>query len=87
MILDNYRIRDSKLTPAALGGLGGRVRLHWLPPYSPKEDRMERVWEELHANGTGNQTGRTIEAFMEEVREYLRRRNRSRAGIESRQAG
>ncbi len=87
VILDNYRIHDSKITQAALGGLGGRVRLHFLPPYSPKENRIERVWEDLHANVTRNHTCRTIEVLMAEVREYLWRRNRIRAGIESRQAG
>jgi transposase len=87
VILDNYRINDSKVTQAALQGFGGRIRLHFLPPYSPKENRIERVWEDLHANGTRNHTCRTMEALMAEVREYLWRRNRLRAGIERRQAG
>jgi transposase len=82
VILDNYRIHDSKITQAALQGFGGRVRLHFLPPYSPKENRIERLWEDLHANVTRNHTCRTIEALMAEVREYLWRRNRIRAGIE-----
>jgi transposase len=86
VILDNDRIHDSKITRAALGGFGGRIRLHFLPPYSPKENRVERVWEDLHANVTRNHTCRAIEALME-VREYLWRRNRIRAGIESRRAG
>src|SRR5262249_39458195 len=82
VVLDNYRIHDSKITQAALRGFGGRIRLHFLPPYSPKENRIERVWEDLHANVTRNHTCRTIEALMAEVREYLWRRNRIRAGIE-----
>jgi transposase len=86
VILDNYRIHDSKITQAALQGFGGRIRLHFLPPYSPKENRIERVWEDMHANVTRNHTCRTIEALMAEVREYLWRRNRIRAGIEPPQA-
>jgi transposase len=86
VILDNYRIHDSKITRAALAGFGGRIRLHFLPPYSPKENRIERVWEDLHAHVTRNHTCRTIEALMAEVREYLWRRNRIRAGIEPPQA-
>jgi transposase len=86
VILDTYRIHDSKITQAALQGFGDRIRLHFLPPYSPKENRIERVWD-LHANVTRNHTCRTMEALMAEVREYLWRRNRRRAGIERRQAG
>lgn len=86
VILDNYRIHDSKITQAALQGFGGRIHLHFLPPYSPQENRIERVWEDLHANVTRNHTCRSMEALMVEVREYLWRRNRIRAGIEQPQA-
>jgi transposase len=85
VILDNYRIHDSKITQAALEGFGGRIRLHFLPPYSPKENKIERLWEDLHANVTRNHTCRTMKALMVEVREYLWRRNRIRSGIEGRQ--
>jgi transposase len=87
VILDNYRIHDSKITQAALQGLGGRVRLHFLPPYCPKHNKIERLWEDLHANVTRNHTCPTMEALMIEVREYLWRRNRIRTGIEQRRAG
>jgi transposase len=86
VILDNYRIHDSKITQAALEGFGGRIRLHFLPPYSPQENRIERVWEDLHANVTRNHACRTIDALMVEVREYLWRRNRSQTCIEPRRA-
>lgn len=87
VVLDNYRIHDSKVTQAALGGFGGRIRLHFLPPYCPKHNRVERVWEDLHANVTRNHTCPDMERLMGEVREYLWRRNRIRAGIERRSAG
>jgi transposase len=87
VVLDNYRIHDSKITQAALGGLGGRVRLHFLPPYCPKDNKAERVWEDLHANVTRNHTCPDMERLMAEVREYLWRRNRVLAGIERRRAG
>jgi transposase len=81
VILDNYRVHDSKITQAALRGHGGRVRLHFLPPYCPLGNRIERVWEDLHANVTRNHTCGTIEALLVEVREYLWRRNRNKAAI------
>jgi transposase len=76
VILDNYRIHDSKITQAALASSGGRIRLHFLPPYCPNDNRIERYWEDLHANVTRNHTCRTMESLMVKVREYLWQRNR-----------
>jgi transposase len=81
VILDNYRIHDSKITQAALRSYGGRIRLHFLPPYCPNENRIERVWEDLHANVTRNHNCGDIDTLMVEVREYLWHRNRYLAGL------
>jgi putative transposase len=40
VILDNYRIHTSKITQAALLAFGGRVVLHFLPPYCPNENKI-----------------------------------------------
>jgi transposase len=85
VILDNYRIHDSKIAQAALRGHGGRIRLHFLPPYCPQENRIERLWQDLHANVTRNHKCGTIGALMVEVREYLWQRNRIKAAIAWRQ--
>jgi transposase len=54
VILDNYRIHSGPITQAALAGANGRIQLHFLPPYCPQENRIERVWLDLHANVTRN---------------------------------
>ena len=76
VILDNYRIHDSKIVHAALFGFGGRIELHFLPPYCPDHNRIERVWQDLHANVTRNHTCPNMVALMRQVRYYLRKRNR-----------
>ena len=76
VILDNYRIHDSKIVQAALRGFGGRIQLHFLPPYCPDDNKIERAWEDLHANVTRNHTCPTMTLLMREVRYYLRKRNR-----------
>ncbi|MGE3807898.1 MAG: IS630 family transposase [Gemmataceae bacterium] len=76
VILDNFRIHDSKIVHAALAGFGGRIRLHFLPPYCPDDNKIERVWQDLHANVTRNHTCPDIVCLMREVRYYLRKRNR-----------
>ena len=84
VIVDNYRIHSSKITQAALQGYQGRIRLHFLPPYCPNDNRIERVWEDLHAQVTRNHTCPSMDTLMAEVREFLCRRNRILAGIQPR---
>ena len=54
VMLDNYRIHNSKASRGAAELLDGRVVLHFLPPYCPEHNRIERVWLDLHANVTRN---------------------------------
>lgn len=77
VILDNYRIHDSKIVHAALRGFDGRIQLHFLPPYCPDHNRIERVWQDLHANVTRNHRCPNMTSLMMEVRYYLRKRNRN----------
>jgi len=80
LILDNYVIHSSRAVVKALGGYGGRVVLHFLPPYCPDDNRIERaVWRELHANVTRNHRCPTMTELMSEVRHYLATRNRRSA--------
>jgi transposase len=76
VIVDNYVIHTSEWTRWALKGAGGRIKLHFLPTYSPKHNKIERVWEDLHANVTRNHTCRTLDRLMRRVYYYLHRRLR-----------
>jgi len=77
LILDNYRIHSSLQTQAALARLGGRVVLHFLPPYCPDHNRIERVWRDLHANVTRNHQCRTMKELMKEVYHWLKKHDRT----------
>ena len=57
----------------ALAKHEGVFVLHFLPPYSPEHNRIERLWRDLHANVTRNHRHRTIAALMDRVRYWLRR--------------
>jgi transposase len=76
VILDNYGIHSSKIIQVALAHFASRVRLHFLPPYSPDENPIERVWQDLHAHVTRNHRCASMVELMQEVRYYLRKRNR-----------
>jgi transposase len=71
VILDNFIIHKSRLTQAWLREHGTRLRLHFLPPYCPDENRIERLWLDLHANVTRNHLCRTMAELMQAVHRYL----------------
>jgi transposase len=76
IILDNYGIHSSKIIAIALANFARRVRLHFLPPYCPNDNRIERVWQDLHAHVTRNHQCQGMTELMRDVRYYLRKRNR-----------
>lgn len=78
VILDNFSIHSSKIAQVALTHFAKKVRLHFLPPYCPEHNRIERVWQDLHANVTRNHCCRSMAELMKRVRNYLRRRNQAK---------
>lgn len=71
IILDNFRIHDSQKTRWAVAACKGKIELHFLPPYCPDHNRIERVWKDLHDNVTRNHRCPTMDALMKEVYAYL----------------
>ncbi|RYZ17877.1 MAG: IS630 family transposase [Myxococcaceae bacterium] len=74
-ILDNAATHSSKVKQKALAALDGRIVLHFLPPYGPEGNRIERVWWDVHADVTRNHRCKKMEALMGEVDAYLEARN------------
>jgi transposase len=84
VVLDNVSIHESKITQATVAELGGRVKLHPLPPYCPEANRIERVWLDVHANVTRNHRCADMDELMWNVSRYLMARNaRTRAELRS----
>lgn len=71
VVLDNYGIHSAALTQQTLVALRGRVVLHFLPPYCPDANRIERVWQDLHANVTRNHRCKTMAHLLANARAYL----------------
>jgi transposase len=74
LIVDNFIIHDSHATRRALASFRGRVVLHFLPPYCPEHNRIEREWQNLHANVTRNHRCKTMAALLANARRYLDQR-------------
>lgn len=71
LIVDNYGIHSARATQQVLEALNGRIVLHFLPPYCPDANRIERVWQDLHANVTRNHRCKTINHLLANARRYL----------------
>jgi transposase len=78
VILDNYGIHDSLQVRLARATVKDRVKFHFLPPYCPDHNRIERLWQDLHANVTRNHRCKTMDELMAQVKIYLSTRNKRR---------
>jgi len=76
VILDNCRIHHSQITREAVKAFGGRIVFHFLPPYCPQENKIERFWQDLHAEVTRNHRCDSLAELMRNVRRFMNRRNR-----------
>jgi len=77
VILDNYSIHGTQQVELSLQTPEGRrLQLHFLPPYCPDHNKIERTWQDLHANVTRNHACLGMAELMSEVRHYLRRHSK-----------
>lgn len=72
VIVDNCTAHSSQKVRETLKELGGVIVLHFLPPYSPEHNPIERLWGELHANVTRNHRCKTIEELLVRVGRFLK---------------
>jgi transposase len=79
VILDNYCIHSTAQVAVSLATEDGqRLRLHFLPPYCPDHNKIERTWKDLHDNVTRNHRCPEMPSLLREVRAYLRNRNKNK---------
>ena len=71
LVLDNYIIHKSGKTQKALETFGGRIQLHFLPPYSPEHNPIERLWKQMHDHVTRNHKHTTMPSLWQDVTQFL----------------
>ena len=71
LIVDNYSIHTSQITQKAIEAKKGKIQCHFLPPYCPQHNPIERLWRDLHARVTRNHTCKTIRTLMKNVAAFL----------------
>jgi len=53
LILDGHPMHKSRLVKQCEQSFGGKLKLFFLPPYSPELNPDEQVWHDLKSNGIG----------------------------------
>lgn len=86
LVVDNYIIHKSKKTQRALARFGDKFVLHFLPPYCPNDNKIERLWKDLHDSVTRNHRRASIEELMQDVTTWLDRPPDQRTGAGLRRA-
>ena len=71
LVLDNYIIHKSKKAKRALETFGGRIQLHFLPPYSPENNPIERLWKQMHDHVTRNHRHDNLPSLWKDIVRFL----------------
>ena len=71
LVLDNYIIHKSAKTKKALETFAGRIQLHFLPPYSPENNPIERLWKQMHDHVTRNHRHKTLPSLWRDIVRFL----------------
>jgi transposase len=72
VFLDNARYHHAKLVQEWLARPGCRIKLHFIPPYCPHLNPIERLWGVMHRNITHNRTYATCAQFADAALDFLR---------------
>ena len=72
VFLDNARYHHAKLVSEWLSRPGCRIKLHFLPPYCPHLNPIERLWAVMHQNVTHNKCYDTCTEFADATLGFLR---------------
>jgi transposase len=72
VFLDNARYHHAKLVQEWLARPGCRIKLHFIPPYCPHLNPIERLWGVMHKHITHNKCYATCAQFADATLGFLR---------------
>jgi transposase len=76
LIVDGHPVHRAKAVSAWVGRHADRIELHFLPGYSPELNPVELLNHDVKANAAGRRRPRSAAELRDELRGYLRRRQR-----------
>ena len=71
VVVDNYGIHKAKAVKQMLAGLKGRLRLYFLPTYSPHLNPIERLWRFFRDRVTSNYYFKTMSRLLKAVEAFF----------------
>jgi transposase len=83
LVVDRGSAHRAKKTMAFVEGLGGKLRLFFLPPYSPDRNPDELVWKHLKADTVGRMAVTDKDDFTSKVRSSMRQLQNNQEKIRS----
>ena len=72
VFMDNARYHHAKIVQEWLATDRRRIRLHFIPPYCPHLNPIERLWGLMHKNVTHNRCHATFNGFCTAMLGFLR---------------
>jgi transposase len=72
LVLDGHPVHRSKKVKEFVEKTDGKLKLFYLPPYSPELNPDELVWNHVKAQKLGRQVIKTKDELMERTRSILR---------------
>ena len=78
VFLDNASCHHANLVKQWLSQPGRRIRLHFIPPYCPHLNPIERLWGVMHKHLTHNRSWRNYREFATNVLSFLKEKVPSR---------
>ena len=71
LVVDNARYYKNKELQAYLRKHKCRIKIHWLPPYSPNLNFIERLWHFLKKEIIGTKRRQTFKEFEADIRDFF----------------
>ncbi len=71
VFVDNASYHHANVVKEWLAMAGRKIVLHFIPPYCPHLDPIERLWALMHENVTHNRDYKTFREFRREIVKFL----------------
>lgn len=71
LVIDNARYYKNRELQKYLRKRSCRIKIHWLPPYSPNLNFIERLWHYLKKYIIGTKRRQTFKEFEADIREFF----------------
>ena len=83
LIVDGHPVHKSKRVKSLMESFKGKLRMFYLPPYSPEVNPDEQVWNDLKNNMLGRSIINTAQEMLDKSVSHLRSLQRSPERIKS----